>query len=115
MIFAAFLFLAQATPAPAVRPPDPGMNIMVWMVFAFVLVYFLTIRPQHKRQKELQSQIAAIKTGDKVITSGGIHGLIANVKEKTFILKIADNVKIEVEKSAVSGIVKPSEPVEPKA
>ena len=114
MIFAALLFLAQSTPAPVSRPPE-GMNIMVWMTFAFVLVYFLTIRPQQRRQKELQSQIASVKTGDKVITSGGIHGLIANVKEKTFILKVADNVKIEIEKSAVSGIVKPSEPVETKA
>jgi preprotein translocase subunit YajC len=82
--------------------------MLVWMMFAFVLVYFLTIRPQQKRQKALQAQIAATKTGDKVITASGIHGMIANVKDTTFILKIADNVKIEIEKSAVASVVKTS-------
>jgi preprotein translocase subunit YajC len=107
MILETFVFLAQ-TPAPQVRPPDAGMNMMVWMMFAFVLIYFLTIRPQQKKQKQLAAQIAATKTGDKVITTAGIHGMISNVKETTFILKIADNVKIEVEKSAVASIIKPA-------
>ncbi|HEX8311415.1 MAG TPA: preprotein translocase subunit YajC [Chthoniobacteraceae bacterium] len=114
MIFETLLFLAQ-TPAP-VRPPDPGMNMLVWMMFAFALVYFLTIRPQQKKQKALLAQISATKTGDKVITASGIHGMIANVKDTTFILKIADNVKIEIEKSAVSTVVKSSsESTETKA
>lgn len=104
MLFEPLSFLAQ-TPAPAAPPPD-GMNMLVWMMFAFVLVYFLTIRPQHKRQKALAAQIAATKTGDKVVTSGGIHGIIANVKDTTFVLKIADNVKIEIDKSAVAQLVK---------
>ena len=107
MILETFVFLAQ-TPAPQVRPPDPGMNMMVWMMFAFVLIYFLTIRPQQKKQKQLAAQIAATKTGDKVITTAGIHGMIANIKDTTFILKIADNVKIEIEKSAVASVVKTS-------
>ena len=107
----AYLFvLAQATPAPTVRPPDPGMNMMVWMIFAFVLIYFLTIRPQSRRQKQLQAQIASLKTGDKVVTNGGIHGLVANVQDgPTLTLKIADNVKIEVEKSAVTTVLRPAE------
>ena len=104
------IFLAQTTPAPAVRSPDPGMNMMVWMIFAFVLIYFLTIRPQQQKQKKLLAQIAALKTGDRVITSGGIHGLVANVQDGNILtLKIADNVKIEVEKSAISTILKPTE------
>jgi preprotein translocase subunit YajC len=107
MIFETLLFLAQ-TPAPQVRPPDPGMNMLVWMMFAFALVYFLTIRPQQKKQKALLAQIAATKTGDKVITASGIHGMIANVKDTTFILKVADNVKIEIEKTAVATVLKSS-------
>ena len=83
--------------------------MMVWMIFAFALVYFMTIRPQQKRQKEALAQVAATKTGDKVITASGIHGIISNVKEKTFILKIAENVKIEIEKSAVATVVKTSD------
>ena len=101
-----------ATPAPQGRPADPlgGANMMVWMMFAFVLIYFMTIRPQTKRQKQLQAQIAALKTGDKVVTTGGIHGLVANIQDgPTLTLKIADNVKIEVEKSAVTTVLRPSE------
>ena len=82
--------------------------MMMWMVFAFVLVYFLTIRPQRKKQMELEKQIKALKTGDRVVTSGGIHGVIANVKSDTsssLSLKIADNVKIDIEKSAIATIL----------
>ena len=71
-----------------------------------VIMYFLMIRPQKKRQQEQQRLISALKTGDRVVTNAGIHGLIANVKETTVMLKIADNVKIEVEKSAVTNVSK---------
>lgn len=83
------------------------MNMLVWMGFAFVLVYFLTIRPQQKKQKALLDQIASLKTGDRVITSGGIHGTIANLKEGTsLLLKIDDNCKILVEKTAIASVVR---------
>ena len=75
-----------------------------------VLFYFLLIRPQQKRQKQHQQLMSNLKTGDRVVTNSGIHGLIANVKETTFLLKVADNVKIEIDKSAVAGIEKPAEP-----
>ena len=74
-----------------------------------VIFYFLIIRPQNKRQKEQDALIKSIKTGDEVVTSGGIHGRIANVKETTVIVKIADNVKIEVDKSAVATVAKRSD------
>lgn len=108
MISHTLLVLAQAAPTAAPKPPDPGMNMLVMMGFAFVIIYILMIRPQQKKQKELAAQIGATKTGDKVITSSGIHGIIANVKEKTFILKVADNVKIEIEKSSIASVVKSS-------
>ena len=70
-----------------------------------VIFYFLIIRPQTKRQKELQALVSALKTGDKVVTNSGIHGIIANVKEgSTLILKIADNVKIEIDKAAIASV-----------
>jgi preprotein translocase subunit YajC len=62
-----------------------------------------------KRQKKVESMIAAIKNGDRVITSSGIYGVVAGVKDKTFILKIADQVKIEVAKNAVAGLQGPEE------
>jgi preprotein translocase subunit YajC len=87
-------------------PPSPG-GMMVPMVAVFVIMYFLVIRPQNKRQKQLQEMVSNLKTGDRVVTNGGIHGQVANVKDgQTLVLKIADNVKIEVEKSAIATIVK---------
>lgn len=82
---------------------------MIWMAAMFVILYYVMIRPQSKRQKEQQRLVAALKTGDRVVTAAGIHGMITNVKETTVTVKVADNVKIEMEKSAVSNVLKPSE------
>ena len=71
-------------------------------------MYFVMVRPQRKRQQQQQRLVSSLKTGDRVVTNAGIHGLIANVKETTVILKVADNVKIEMEKSAVTNILKES-------
>jgi preprotein translocase subunit YajC len=105
-----FEFLAQAQSA-APAAPGPGgagsfLNLLPFWFFIIVIMYFLMIRPQRKRQQEQQRLISALKTGDKIVTNAGIHGLIANVKETTVMLKIADNVKIEVEKSAITNVVK---------
>ena len=69
----------------------------------------MIIRPQSQKQKQQQSLISSIKTGDKVITSGGMHGLVANVKDTTVLVKVADNVKIEVDKTAIAVVTKRSE------
>jgi preprotein translocase subunit YajC len=106
-----FLFLAQAQPAaPA---PAPGgasgfLNLLPFWFFIIVIMYFVLIRPQKKRQQEQQRLVSSLKTGDRVVTNAGIHGLIANVKETTVIVKVADNVKIEMEKSAVTNVLKES-------
>jgi preprotein translocase subunit YajC len=92
------LFLAQQQSAPTTGQSN----------------YFLLIRPQQKRQKEQQKLLSSLKTGDKVITSSGIHGLIANVKETTFLVKIADNVKIEIEKGSIATVAKSAPSEEPK-
>ena len=102
------LFLAQAAPAAPAPAPGAGGGIgfFVPFIFIFIIMYFMLFRPQKKRQQEQQRLISALKTGDKVVTNAGIHGLIANVKDTTVMLKVADNVKIEVEKSAVTNVVK---------
>jgi preprotein translocase subunit YajC len=106
------LFLAQQAPpagSPA-SPPSAGvLPSLLPFVFMIVIFYFLLIRPQQRRQKEQRQLLESLKTGDKVITSSGIHGLIANVKDNTVLLKIADNVKIEVEKSSVATVSKQTE------
>jgi preprotein translocase subunit YajC len=95
-----FHFLAQAAPGASPSPFSFVPFLCIGIIF-----YFLIIRPQSKRQKELAALIKALKTGDKVVTSSGIHGIIANVKEgTTLILKVADNVKIEIDKSAIATV-----------
>jgi preprotein translocase subunit YajC len=92
--------------APAASS-SPLNNPVIPFLCIGVIFYFLIIRPQSKRQKELQTLVSALKTGDKVVTSSGIHGIIANVKEgSTLSLKIADNVKIEIDKSAIASVEK---------
>ncbi len=110
-MIATLLFLAQAAPAPG-APPQPNVfSSLLPFVFMIVIFYFLMIRPQQKRQKDHQRLLSALKAGDKVVTSAGIHGLIANVKESTVLLKVADNVKIEVDKSAISNVTRATEAV----
>lgn len=106
MISSLLVSLADAAPA---APAQPGgmQQFLVPMVCFGVIVYFMMIRPQSQRQKQLQSLVSNLKTGDKVVTSSGIHGIIANVKEgSTLSLKIADNVKIEIDKSAIASVDK---------
>jgi preprotein translocase subunit YajC len=102
-------FLAQAQTA---APPPGGAggigSFFVPLIFIFVIMYFVMIRPQKKRQQQQQQLIASLKTGDRVVTNGGIHGLISNVKENTVLVKVADNVKIEMEKSAITTVLKES-------
>ena len=100
------LFLAQAPAAP--QQPNLLMQ-MFPLVLIFVLFYFVLIRPQQKRQKEHAKLVSAIKSGDQVVTNAGIHGIVANVKEKTVLLKVADNVKIEFDRAAIVTVEKPSE------
>jgi preprotein translocase subunit YajC len=99
-------FLAQAA-APA--SAGGGIGAFVPFIFIFVIMYFVLLRPQMKRQKDQQRLMTTLKTGDRVVTNAGIHGLISNVKETTVIVKVADNVKIEMEKSAVTNVLKPAE------
>lgn len=107
MTFTAFFLLAQAAPANGAQP-NFLLQLMP-LVFIFVIFYFLLIRPQQKRQKEHEKLVAAVKTGDRVVTNAGMHGVVANVKDKTILIKVADNVKIEFDRSAVVSVAKAAE------
>jgi preprotein translocase subunit YajC len=95
---------AQAAPAA----PAPGVaGMFVPMICVFVIMYFLVLRPQQQQRKKLQEMVDNMKTGDAVVTTGGIHGVVSNLKDgNTLILKIADNVRIEVDKSAIASVLK---------
>jgi len=78
------------------------------LVLIFIIFYFLLIRPQKQKEKEHQKMLAGIEKNDEVVTLGGIHGTIVNVKEKTLILRIDENVKMEIERNSIAYIKKPN-------
>lgn len=94
-----FLIFLQADAAAQQQGNQWGFWIM--MILIFVVFYFFMIRPQTKRQKELQKQRESMKKGDKVVTAGGIYGEIKEVQETTFIITIAKDVTIKVSKESV--------------
>ncbi|MCM1502568.1 MAG: preprotein translocase subunit YajC [Bacteroidales bacterium] len=71
------------------------------LILIFVVMWFFMIRPQRKQQKELQKFRDGLKKGDKIVTIGGIYGTISEVKEKTLIIEVDNNVKIKVDKNSV--------------
>ena len=86
-----------------------GGGQLLTMILPFGLIilvfYFLIIRPQNKKQKDTKLMLAAIKKNDKVVSIGGIRGVIVSVKDDTVILRVDDNVKLEVSKSAISSVL----------
>lgn len=90
------------------QQPD-GMSGIVSSLLPFLLIiavfYFLILRPQQKRQKARQKLLDSVKKGDKVITSGGIHGTIEGLEDTTALVKIADNTKIKIDRNAITTIV----------
>ncbi len=92
-----------------VAPTDVLMQTVVPVLLIGVIFYLLIFMPMRKRQKKVEAMIRELRNGDKVITNSGIYGVVAGVKDKTFILKIADQVKIEVAKNAISGLQAPED------
>lgn len=76
-------------------------SMIIMMVLLFGIMYFFMIRPQQKKQKQLQEARNAIKVGDKVVTAGGVHGKVREIGETFFIVEIAEGTKIKIEKSSV--------------
>lgn len=96
-----FIFLQAATAANGTAQQGGGWQFWVMMILIFVVFYFFMIRPQQKKQKELQKQRDALKKGDKIITAGGIYGNIKEVNDTTFLIEIAKDVTIKVDKASV--------------
>lgn len=92
-------------------------SFILLMVAMFVIFYFLLIRPQQKKQKELKEMIANLKHGDQVITSSGIYGKITAITDQTITLEIAEKTKIKLARNAVGAVIERSgePPVTPKA
>jgi preprotein translocase subunit YajC len=102
------MILAQ-TAAPAAAPGQQGgfpPTMIVFYILLFAAMYFLMIAPQRKKQKEHQKMLASLDTGDEVMTAGGIYGEITNKKDDRYVIRIADNTKIEIGKAFVQTVVK---------
>ncbi len=91
-------------------PALPGLGSLVPLVVMLGIFYFLLIAPMRKRQKQQEQMIGGLKPGDRVLTTGGIYGTIVGIKDDRLTLRIADQVKVEVAKSSVSGLDTPTNP-----
>ena len=100
-------FLPLLQSAPGTSQSGSFGSLIVTVVLMIGIFYFFLIRPQNKKQKEMEKMLSALKKGDKVVTIGGIHGVVSSVKEKTIILKVDDNAKLEFNRSAIASVVNP--------
>lgn len=91
-----------------------GLAAFVPIILMFVIFYFLLIRPQQKKAKTQQEMINNLKKGDRVITSGGIYGLITSIDETTATIEIADKVRVKVTRSSIAALTQESAASSPK-
>ena len=102
------MFESIAYAAEAVEGAAPQVNPLVQfmpIILMFVIFYFLLIRPQQKKAKELQTMISGIKKGDKVVTTGGILGTVSSIQDDYVVITVGESdTKIEVLKSAIAGL-----------
>src|ERR1700677_2162257 len=101
---------AQTTAAASAPPPSSPMS-MITSFAPFIVImglfYFLMIRPQNTERKKKEESLNAIQRGDRIRTTGGIYGTVADIKDNILIVKISENTKIELEKSFVESVIKP--------
>lgn len=97
---------APATPlAQAAAPTGPSMIMQLLpIVLIFVVFWFLILRPQKKQQEQRKKMLEAVQRGDRVLTNGGLYGTVRDVKGDVLIVQIAENVKVEIAKAAVSAV-----------
>jgi preprotein translocase subunit YajC len=110
VLSAVHLLLAQAAapvaaPAPAAAGQSPAMGFLIPVLFAAAF-YFLLIAPQTKKKKEHDKMLTALQVGDEIVTTGGIFGVITSVKDDRFVVRIADNTKVELGKAFVHAVLK---------
>jgi preprotein translocase subunit YajC len=104
-IFMTTAFAQGAPAAGAAGQAGGGMGFILMMVALFVLMYFMMIRPQMKRQKEHRAMVAALGKGDEVVTNGGLAGRIDELGESFVMVEIADNVKVKVQRGAIAQVL----------
>jgi preprotein translocase subunit YajC len=81
------------------------LSTIVPFLLIIVVFYFLILRPQQKRQKDRQKLLESVRKGDRIITTGGLHGMVEGIEDKSVLVKIDDNVKVKIEKSGIAVII----------
>lgn len=94
-------FLAETS-----KQQNPMGSSFIMIGIMVVMFYFLLIRPQQRQRKEQQARVDALQTGDKVVTTAGIHGIVHHIKDKTVTLKVAEGTMIEFDKMAITSVQK---------
>lgn len=103
-LFLSLLMAAPDASGAAQGGPAGLLQMLVPLGLVVVIFYFLIIRPQNKKQKETQNMLNQMKKGDKIVTIGGIHGIIQSVDDTTVVVKVDENAKIKFLKSAISTV-----------
>ncbi len=105
-------FLLQATGQAAGKQSSPGgmLSMLLPFILMFVVMYFLLLRPQKRKERERKELLSRVKKNDRVVTAGGIHGLITSVRENEVILRVDDakDIKIKVDRSAIVTVLQVS-------
>ncbi len=105
--------LAQQAPAPSAG--SALLQMAPFLIVFFIFYYFLLLAPMRKQQKKTKEMLANLKKGDKVVTSSGIHGTVAQIEDQIVWVKITDTVKVKMNKSAISNVVAEGEPATKEA
>ena len=100
-----FISNAFAQAAPAASSADSGLLGMLPLVLMFVVLYFVMIRPQMKRQKEHKAMVEAIAKGDEVVTAGGVIGKISKLSDNFVYLEVANGVELQLQRSAITQVL----------
>jgi preprotein translocase subunit YajC len=111
MIGAALSLLVQGAEEPAAREPSSGLggSFLVPMLVIFGIFYFVLIMPERRKQKQRQALLGGLKKGDRVMTSGGIYGSVAQIQEDVVTLQVADGVRMRFNRVAVQNILSTDE------
>ncbi len=100
-----FLVYAMGANQGAGQAQGGGFSVFIPLILMFIIFYFLLIRPQQKKVKQHREMLASLRKGDRVVTAGGIHGVITNISDNTVTLEVAPKVKIKVQKSSISYVI----------
>ena len=98
------LLYAADAPPPTGSPMTTFLTLLPWLVFIFLFYYLFVAAPMKKKQKQFRELMAKLKAGDRVVTNSGIYGVVAGITDKSVKVRVAANVVMEMEKSAIAGL-----------